>query len=201
MPHVPEQTQTLAQRTTWLLHSYSCRRSHCQEAPEEHLEVWEQCGDRRSGTTFGNMLRKRNFGAIVVFQARLLENSMLEMQPQQLSGYGLFKPGSTAGAFLREEPAPAHLAWSLGKVGLFLLHLIGAQMHSGNSKHQAQPALGTPSFAAPVGVSEPDCLGHLFIDFLQGKMIYKMRKAFQSECLFCSQHHRLKLQTRCYART
>lgn len=92
------------------------------------------------------MLKKRNIGAILVFQARLLENSKLEMQ----SGWGLFKPGSRAGAFPREEPAPAHLAWSLGEVGLFLLHSISVQMCGGNRKHQAQPALGIPGFAAPL---------------------------------------------------
>lgn len=33
-----------AQRTTCLLHGYSWRRGcHCEGAPEEHLEVWEQC--------------------------------------------------------------------------------------------------------------------------------------------------------------
>lgn len=54
------------------------------------------------------------------------------------------------GAFLREEPSPAHLAQRLGVVGLFSFHLTGVQMHGGSRKRQAQPGFGIPGFGAPL---------------------------------------------------
>lgn len=57
---------------------------------------------------------------------------------------------AVAGAFLREEPSPAHLAQRLGVVGLFSFHLTGVQMHGGSRKRQEQPGFGIPGFGAPL---------------------------------------------------
>lgn len=83
---------------------------------------------------------------------------MLEIWAAWLSGCCSFQAGSTAGAFLREEPSPAHHAWVwVGGV------LYPTPFKQCSMWEAAQPG---QTSASQAGVSEPNCLGHSFVDFL-----------------------------------
>ena len=126
--------------------------------------------DRRytttSGTTDGMCSRRRMWKRSLCFGQGCWRAQCWKYGHQQLSGCGSFKPGSTAGAFLREDPSPAHLAWGLGGGGF-----APTPFNQCSNAWRKQQASGTarpwhPRLCSTVGVSEPDCLGHLFIDFL-----------------------------------
>jgi len=87
-----------------------------------------------------------------VFLAGLLESSMLEIWASlvEIWACSSFRPGSTVGAFLREEPLPVHLAQGLG-VGGFVpapFNQYSNAWRKQKASGTAKPGLGIPGFVA-----------------------------------------------------